>query len=542
MNRNLLTLLAIESLALAGCQAPEGGLDKSVLEGTVTIPPATYTEEENRSVDNDSAGSAFGVGPEGATSLTYRAIVASGDTSSFTPTGVGAEYGDPDWYAFSPVAEGTFSLSFSLPGGAGGPSAAATTDTTTTSTTTTGGTDSGTTTTGGTDSGTTTTGGTDSGDTTTTTGGTDSATTGPVYVDAIVYRIRVYDAGLYDGEGGGLIAEGLTDGNAGAWTTSFDVAAGGDYLVEVGGVVNTTAQDPVAYQVIYSGSAPSGDAVKIGAYTEGDPAVASNPVGGATAGLWQWDADTLTWTGFYSIAYLRSVVSAPVDTADTGPNTTPPEIDEALTTLYLTGGTIQSLNKSPSAGSLYSAVSIEVAAPGERAIVPEVIVLDAVFPKVIGQTLTETLPDVTNGDINAADYTLILDNLVVQDIGMLSGLGYVDIVDGSSDMSSGGSGWDANDSDVFAFTVPEPMYVSMVASWPDTTADIDFGIWGNYDPYGVIDYFSSFSSSYCLTGADPEVCTLIVPLEPEVQYYLVALGYLGTDDEPYHIELEWIAP
>lgn len=527
MNANLLPFLAIEVLLLASCQRAEQGLDQSVIEGTLVIPPATYTEAESRAVDNDSAGSAFGVGPEGATSLTYRAVVVAGTTSSFTPTGVGAEYGDPDWYAFSPVADGTFSLSFSLPGGVGGP---------TTGTTTTGTTDSGT--------GTTTTGTTDSGAGTTTTGTTDSGASTAVtpYVDAIVYRVRVYDTSAYDGAGSGLVAEGLTDGNAGSWTGSFDVVAGGDYLVEVGGVVNATTQDPVAYQLVYSGSTPSGDAVKVGAYLEADPALASNPVGGTTAALWQWDATTLTWTGFYAMQYVRSVVSAVDSGGDTAPNTTPPAIDEALTTLYLMGGTLQSLNKSPSAGSLYSTTAVEVATPGERVILTDVLVLDAVFPKVIGQTIAEALPDTTNGDINAADYSLILDTLVVQDVGMLSGLGYVDIVDGASDMSSGASGWDGNDSDVFAFTVPEPMYVSMVAGWADTTADIDFGIWGNYDPYGVIDYFSSFSSSYCLTGADPEVCTLIVPLEPDVQYYLVALGYLGSGDEPYHIELEWIAP
>lgn len=562
MDRRILLLLA-----LAGCQAPESGLDKSVIQGTVVIPPGAYTEEENRQVDNDSAGSAFGVGPDGATSLSYRAVVATGTTSSFSPSAPGEEYGDADWYAFSPVADGSFSIRFTLPGGAGGPSAAATSTTTGTSTDTTttdGGTDSGTTTTGGgtdtTTTGggtdTTTTGGTDSGTTSggtdsgTTSGGTDSGTTGgttsgtdtTAYVDAIVYRIRVYDAAAYDGAGGGLLAEGTTDGAAGAWTGSFDVAGGGDYLVEIGGVQNETSQDPVAYQVVYSGSAPGVDAVKVGAYLEGDPAVASNPVGGASATLWQWDDTTLTWTGFYSITYLRSVVNA-VDTGgDTAPNTTPPDIDEALTSVFLTAGTLQSLNKSPSAGSLYSSASLEVAVPGQRLILPpdQVLVLDAVFPKVIGRTITETEPDTTFAALDA-NSILVLDTLVAEDIGMLTGLGYVDVLEGNSDVSSGGVGWEFNDSDAFAFTVPEPMYVSMVASWPDTAADIDFGIFGDYPDYGYIDFFGSFSaSSYCMTGADPEVCTLVVPLEPGVTYYILALGYSGSDIQPYHIELEWI--
>jgi hypothetical protein len=125
---------------------------------------------------------------------------------------------------------------------------------------------------------------------------------------------------------------------------------------------------------------------------------------------------------------------------------------------------------------------------------------------------------------------------------MLSGLGYVDVVDGSIALS-GSDGWNgANDSDAYMFTVPESMRVSMVASWPNATSDIDFGIWGDYDPYGQLEYFSSFSDSYCLTGSDPEVCETVVTLEPDITYYLVALGYAGTGDEPYHVELEWLAP
>jgi hypothetical protein len=128
---------------------------------------------------------------------------------------------------------------------------------------------------------------------------------------------------------------------------------------------------------------------------------------------------------------------------------------------------------------------------------------------------------------------------------MASGLGFVDVLDGTIAFDPSISGWEGNDGDAYAFTVPETMYVSMNASWADAAADIDFGIWGvlpGYEEFGIIDVFWSFSDAHCLTGANPEVCESLVPLEPDVTYYLVALGYLGTDDEPYHVELEWIAP
>jgi len=550
MDRHLLPILL-----LAGCQGPESGLDNSTLQGTVVIPPAAVEEGETRKNDNNDAGSAFGVGVEGGSTLTYRAVVLTGETNGFDASGRD-EFGDADWYTFTPVADGTFSLSFSVPGAA----RAAGTDTDTTTTSTTGtettdttGTDSGTTgtdtdTTGtdtdttGTDSGTTGTDtdttGTDSGTTPTDTGPTE-----PTYVDDIVYTIRVYDSAAYDpaDESAGLVAEGSTDGASGTWTGSFEVAAGADHLVLIGGVRNTTAEEKIGYQMIFSGSTPGEGSILVGAYAEGDPAVASNPLGGAAATLWTWDDATLTWTGWYTVQYLRSVVSQPEDTgSDVIP---PPEIDEALDRVYLLAGSLTNLNKSPSAGSLYSSTSLEVAVPDGREILLEPIVLDAVFPKVIGQVFAETLPDTTLAEINAADYTLILETLVAQDLGMLTGLGYVDVVDGSSDVSSGAGGWNgANDSDAYAFTVPETMYVSMVAGWADPSTDLDFGIWGDYPPYGTIDYFSSFSASYCLSVANPEVCSTVVPLEPGITYYLVALGYQGSDVEEYHVELEWIAP
>ena len=70
-----------------------------------------------------------------------------------------------------------------------------------------------------------------------------------------------------------------------------------------------------------------------------------------------------------------------------------------------------------------------------------------------------------------------------------------------------------------------------------TVTDIDFGVWGYYDGYGIID----LQDYACQTGSDPEFCETFVPLEPDTTYYVLALAYAGDPgDEPYHIELEWV--
>jgi hypothetical protein len=247
-----------------------------------------------------------------------------------------------------------------------------------------------------------------------------------------------------------------------------------------------------------------------------------------------------TWTGAFEMMGVRALtMPVDTDTADTAGATGEPTVTEGASSVFVRAATVTSLNAAPSAGALYSTASVEVPLDGGPVTMSEPVVLDAVFPKVIGKETVETGDSFAQLDAN---YALVTDTLVAQDIGMASGLGFVDVFDGTIAFDPAVSGWDGNDADVFAFTVPEPMAVKMVAAWADTAADIDFGIFGTYGEYGIIDWFSSFGDTYCLTGANPEVCETVLPLEPDVQYYLVALGYLGTDEEPYHVELEWLAP
>lgn len=536
MRRNILILLLA-----AACARPETGIDNSVLTGTATIPPATVEGSERFSIN---AANAQPVGPEDSTGLTYRAVFVTGVTDSFRPNRLeGETVGDPDWYAFSPVADGTWDVHLVLEGAAnaGGPRPPADTGDTGVDTGTDTATDTGTDTAVDTATDTGADTGADTGGDTADTG--EPGDTAPSYTDEIVLSVEIYDAATYDPEADNApIASATTDGSGGDLVLSVPVTAGGDYLVVVGGAYGPEGEE-VAYTLILPGSTPPDDLVLVGAYAGTDPLVAEAPLGGTTVSGWTLDAATWTWSAPWEILGIRSMSAPPVDenTEDTAEPEYDPAVTEGADTVYVRAGTLSSLNATPSAGSLYSTQSVEVKPTGAATTVDEPLVLDAVAPKVIGVEAVEEQPDTTTAELDA-DLILIEETLAAQDLGMLSGLGYVDLVDGITEFDPAVSGWTGNDGDAFSFMVPETMYVKMTASWEDGAADIDFGIWGFYEGYGFIDWFSSFGDTYCLTGANPEVCETVVPFEPETTYYLVALGYLGTDDEPYHIELEWLAP
>jgi hypothetical protein len=488
-------------VSLSGCIPAETGIDHTVLTGTITIPPVSV--EEGRG--NETIATAQGLGPDDSTALTYRSVIVSGKASAWGPNGLGEADGDPDYYAFSPVADGTFTIGLGF--------------------------------------------------TTASSGGDSAAAT-----DADVFLVEVIDlAQLVEcadsGDTGsacvpndGLVFTGTTDGTGGAFTTDVPVTAGGHYVLHVVGLTTDDEAAELPYTLTLSGSAPGDSTILVGAYAGADPAVGEHPLGGTTGAGWTYDPATYTWTGTYTIMWIKGVTPAPEDTDTDDLLVEPPTVQDAgvegfPTKVNLRGGTLSTLDASPAAGALYATASIEADVTGSDVAVADPIVLDGVFPKVVGVEVAETLPDTTLAEIDLADYSLVADTLVAQDVGMLSGLGYVDIVSGTSVLDPSTSGWNGgNDSDAYAFTVPTSMYVRMSGSWPDSAADLDFGIWYADPDDGLIDLFSSWGDSYCLTGANPELCESVVTLEPDTTYYLVALGYLGTDEQPYSVELEWVAP
>ncbi|MDP2317384.1 MAG: hypothetical protein Q8P41_31155 [Pseudomonadota bacterium] len=494
----LLALVATTtSLAtLSGCIPAETGIDHTILTGTISIPPAAIEDGRN----NNDVTTPQALGTDDSKSLTYRAVVVTGKVNDWT-AGIDGGYGDPDHYVFTPIADGTFTFDLSF---VTSPAPTVEPD-------------------------------------------PDTADTaaGPVQtVDADVFVVQLIDPATYDAEtGAGVLAEGNTDGSGGVFSLSYDVTAATDYVLLVAGATTDDADEALPYTLVVSGSAPNDATILVGAYPGADPQVAENPAGGTTASDWTYDAATYTWSGTWRMMWLKTVTPPTVDENLEDEFEPTSSVEEGPAVVYLRAGTLSALNASPAAGALYTTVSVESGATGVETAVEAPLVLDGVFPKVIGQQVTETLPDTTLAEIDPADYTLVMDTLVAQEIGMLTGLGYVDIVSGSAVLDPAMSGWNGtNDSDAFAFTVPETMYVRMSAGWADPEADIDFGIWYADPEYGVLDLFSSFGDSYCLTGANPEVCESVVTLEPDVTYYLLALGYVGTDEQPYTVELEWVAP
>ncbi|MDP2308461.1 MAG: hypothetical protein Q8P18_20750 [Pseudomonadota bacterium] len=158
--------------------------------------------------------------------------------------------------------------------------------------------------------------------------------------------------------------------------------------------------------------------------------------------------------------------------------------------------------------------------------------------------IAESLPDQTVATMKLEDSSLV--DSSSEDIGTASPIGCVDVVSGAI-VFGASSGWNVdNDSDAYAFAVPSPARLRMTATWLDTEADLDFGVWSlNEAGTAHVDLFSTNGESNCIGSTDPEACTsaiTLTPSEEERPYLLVALGYVGDGEAPYDVELEWLAP
>lgn len=156
-----------------------------------------------------------------------------------------------------------------------------------------------------------------------------------------------------------------------------------------------------------------------------------------------------------------------------------------------------------------------------------------------GLHFTEELPDETTVELNE-NIEIVLATLVAEDLGELSAGGAIDTLDGNLTLN-GAEGWGSNDSDAFRFQVAADQHVRLAATWGNDVNDLDFGIFGRFpaDDGPYVDWFSTYGESHCRTDANPEVCVTTVSLSADTRYYLLALAYLGTGDEAYHVELEW---
>ncbi len=160
-----------------------------------------------------------------------------------------------------------------------------------------------------------------------------------------------------------------------------------------------------------------------------------------------------------------------------------------------------------------------------------------------GLVVEEALPDTTHAEMQSGTSTLLHGTLQSQPVGRVSAVGTTDRFSGGITFVTGSTGWEGgNDSDAFQLEVPATCRVSMTADWGSAAADLDFGLWTNDGSKGWTDLFSQYGPGSCLASDKPSACESSVELEPDKEYQLLVLGYLGEGEEPYEVALEWLAP
>lgn len=162
-------------VCLLACKGYEKDVDRTVIQGTLSIPPQVVDEGESAVDLNDDVGTPTDVGY-----LAWRVVQISGTCLDFSrSTFDGSPTGDLDWYTFSAQGDGTITLRFAYPGP-----------------------------------------------------GADVDPENPPDENI------AYDVSVYDLDADVLIAGGGTAGTYGAYETTFDVLGGGNYAVRVGGTKN----------------------------------------------------------------------------------------------------------------------------------------------------------------------------------------------------------------------------------------------------------------------------------------------------------------
>ena len=542
--------------SMVGCVTPEEGIDDTTLDGTVEIPPSAEAIVDDLpdtpgpgQPARDSFETAFGLG-----TLSYRWQEVRSDLREF------GENGDEDWFTFSPVGAGAFTVRLEY-----GTAASFVAGGTTTKTDTgdTGTTDTATTPDTATDTATTSdTAGDTAGDTATTPDtGTDTAgDSGPtidtapppegvgitVYIydaaDLLTYTTPSGESGSYFPDGS-HIASGSSVGDGGVLdivlaAETYDessgvlkvgLEAGGEYYIQVVGEYDTTEAGN-NYSLWLSGSDPNEAELLIGAYEvfNGDFSARGNPVAGSTIREWELDSETLTWTGIYSMLYVRTV---------SGDADLEYPVEIGLTEVELAATDANTVNSGLLGGTFYSDDTVIVQLQPDKAnTAGEAVIMDAFAEAAAGWTQEEIEPN--DVAIDLASYNIVFtDTSAAQELPIASGVGFIDTIVGSLEYSSVDPAWEGSDHDVFAITVPETMGAVITASWPNAEVNADLHL---YDENGE---WWGFGWS---EGGDvnPEFLTTAfwgVTLEPGSTWYVGLHPYFGPEgSHEYEIRLEWV--
>jgi hypothetical protein len=528
--QNLLFLLA-----LAACVKPEEGIDRTSITGTVKVLPRSLGEGPA----NENQGTAQDVGD-----LHYGWTVISGDIDKFGLRGDDiAPLADEEWYLFTTSTGGdvVFDITIGAPPAPPMPvdtdTGAADTDTGAPADTDTGVPD---TDTGVPDTDTdvpdTDTGvpDTDTGVPDTDTGGDTGADTGAPPGPTL--RIEIVDLAVLDendkptpvlGADGEPVSIDL---EAGEYELVVPLAARGEYAIRIGGVYTDDTGAPLAYHLQVQAAHPDDADIKVGAYASGDAFELGYPLAGASVGPFE-QMDDLSYEGSYEIqGGLRSVVSEDLTPEDDDP-TTENTVTEKVTEVFLFAGDWLTLNSGLRAGTWYSSVPASVTIGSADAYTAEPLVLDANAPAQIGQELVEAEPndvacDITTGFCDTSDPTKF------QDLGTLSTPGFIDVLTGALTFSSTDPDW-VHDIDGFRFKVPAVSQLYFTLDWPGAEVDLDILVLSAEETLDF-GYYNHPETNYYGTGE----------LQPDTEYYLAVIGYLGDPavETDYELRLELGAP
>ena len=532
---------SIVLISLVGCITPEAGIDRTLLEGVVTIPMSMESDPgDGQASIRDSVNDAYDMGP-----LSWRYTTITGKARSFGEwdSFEGAWEGDLDFFAFTGAAEEDVTISFTY-------DAADATETST-------GTDTGTTSTGTTDTATTDTGATDTGDT----GAVEEE------LPSLLWDVQLYslDQGLDETTGIPLhsVGGGTSVGAGGVIEFTATVEAGQDYVIGVLPLVNDIEADN-NYTIMISGHSPAKTSIYAGVYAAFDDMMNRGaPLGGSEVEGWTLNEETKEWSGNYRMTYIRQVEMVEPEVVPTGEESQAAAVvTEGAQAVMIIAGDFANLNQGLPAGTLYSPTPAELTLNGPlsggeevcedtpddttddpalnllhcRVVAPDVAVTE-IAPKVLGWEIAEVEPN----DISVDPYVVDIevDALAgAQDLGVAgSGIGFVDRITGTLGFPSEEPGWLDGDSDAFAFTVTEPIDATITLDWA-VANDFDINLYRHDEANGTVETigYSWYNQPEVWSVSDyGEI------LEPGYTYYLVVLAWTGeVGDHPYTIELEWL--